>query len=313
METRAVPDIETLRTMSQGGKVSRDRRLWYVVPRLASVYVTWLLLHTNVSATQVTVSSIFAGLLGAILLAMKPAWIACLGVGALLVHHVLDKVDGEVARFRQSFSLSGVYLDELGHSLTFAGLFLGLGCHLSWDATRAKEVVATMVPAFIGALSMVMVRQNKGIGYLLFARNVLSQPALLSDSGSRHQPSLFSLESVLQDRSGGASAGAGPRTRFLAGLRDFVLLVSEYSFVLLLVLLGLVIELVTGSAAFLRGVLVTQAALQLMVLASLIWINYSGNVRSECLRLNALVREARDDRGTGGPAAPAASTDLERR
>ena len=311
MGAQSVPDIATLRRICQGDKLSMDRRLWYVVPRFASVYVTWLLLHTNVSATQVTVSSILAALLGTLLLAMEPAWVALLGAGALVVHHLLDKVDGEVARFRQSFSLSGVYLDELGHNLASAGLFMGLGCHLAWDTRAVKEVVANLGPAFIGALSIVMVRQNKGVGFLLFARNVLVQPALLLDCVPPRRPSLFSLEAVQRDRSREASAGAGAGIRLLAGLRDLVLLASEFSFVLLLVMGGLVIEMATGSAAFLRDVLVAQATLQLVVLASLIWINYTVNVRSECLRLNALVREARDEGGKVHPAAHGSPADRE--
>lgn len=263
------------------------------------------------SATQVTISSILAALLGTLLLAMEPTWVACLGAGALVIHHFLDKVDGEVARFRRSFSLSGVYLDELGHGLASAGLFLGLGCHLAWDARDIKEVVVTLGPAFIGALSMVMVRQNKGVGFLLFARNVLVQPALLLDCVPTRRHSLFSLESVTRDRSSETSAVAAPRTRFLAGLRDLVLLASEYSFVLLLVMGGLVLEMVTGSAAFLRGVLVAQAALQFAVLVSLIWINYTVNVRSECLRLNALVREAREEVGNFHPSAHGSPADRE--
>lgn len=305
MGARSIPDIGTLRMICQGEKLSHDRRLWYVLPRLASIYVTRLLLHTNVSAFQVTVASVLAVVVGAVLLGMEPAWVAFLGPVALLIHHVLDKVDGEIARFRQSFSLSGVYLDEIGHSLASAGLFLGLGVHLSWHARSVGDVVAILAPAFIGALSMVMARQNKGAGYLLFARNVLRQPALLAD-GAR-SPSVFSLETVLRDRSSEANTSTGPRARLLAGVRDLVLLVSEYSFVLLLVLVGLVIEMATAEAAFLRGLLVAQAALQLLVLASLVWINVTGNVHSECLRLNALVREARTESGARHPATPGPS------
>jgi phosphatidylglycerophosphate synthase len=293
MSARSIPDIQTLRGICQGEKLSQDRRLWYVIPRLASIYITWFLLHTSVSALQVTVMSVAAVVAGVVLLGMQPAWIAFLGAVALVIHHVLDKVDGEIARFRQSFSLSGVYLDELGHMLASAGLFLGLGAHLSWNARSAGEVVVILGPAFLGALSMVLVRQNKTAAYLVFARNVLAQPALLTDGVAHRSPSLFSLETVLRDRSGGPNASSGPRARLLAGLRDLVLLVSEYSFVLLLVLGGLILEMVTGDATFLRWLLVAQAALQLLVLASLIWINVTGNVRSECLRLNAMVRAAR--------------------
>jgi len=300
MGVHPIPDIGSLRTLCQGQKLSEDRRLWYVFPRLVSIYITWVLLHTNISALQVTVASVLAVLAGTVLLSMAPAWVALLGVVALMIHHLLDKVDGEIARFRQTFSLSGVYLDELGHTLASAGMFLGLGIHLCWKARGVEEVLTNLAPAFVGALSMVMVRQNKGAAYLVFARNVLRQPALLADGTAPRGPSLFSLETVLQDRGGNAKSKPGPRARFLAGLRDLVLLVSEYSFVLLLVLVGLAIEMITSDDTFLKGLLLGQAALQFLVLACLIWINVTGNLRSECLRLNALAREsARSDSGAG--------------
>jgi phosphatidylglycerophosphate synthase len=289
MGAQSIPDIRALREICQGQKLSQDRRLWYVIPRLVSIHITRLLLHTSVSALQVTVTSVVAVVVGATLLSLQPAWIAFLGTVALVIHHLLDKVDGEIARFRQSFSLSGVYLDELGHMLASAGLFLGLGFHLSWNARSVGEVVAILGPAFLGALSMVLVRQNKTAAYLVFARNVLTQPALLNDGVAHRAPSVFSLETVLRDRSGGANANPGARARLLATLRDLVLLVSEYSFVLLLLMGGLIFEMVTGDVTFLRWLLVAQAVLQLLVLVSLIWINATGNVRSECLRLNAMV------------------------
>jgi phosphatidylglycerophosphate synthase len=289
MSAQFIPDIRTLREICQGEKLSQDRRLWYVIPRLASIYITRLLLHTSVSAMQVTVASVIAVVIGAVLLGMQASWIAFLGALALVLHHVLDKVDGEIARFRQTFSLSGVYLDELGHMLASAGLVLGLGFHLSWNARSVGEVVAILGAAILGALSMVLVRQNKTAAYLVFARNVLSQPALLTDGAAHRSASVFSLETVLRDRSVGANANQGSRARLLATVRDMVLLVSEYSFVLLLSLLGLIFEMVTGDARFLMWLLVSQAVLQLLVLASLIWINVKGNLRSECLRLNAMV------------------------
>ena len=51
---------------------------------------------------------------GAILLATPPAWLALGGAALLLAYHLLDKVDGDVARYRGTFSIVGVYMDESG-------------------------------------------------------------------------------------------------------------------------------------------------------------------------------------------------------
>ncbi|WP_280691943.1 CDP-alcohol phosphatidyltransferase family protein [Kitasatospora sp. GAS204B] len=50
-------------------------------------------------------------------------------VGALLIqlYLLLDCVDGEVARWRRQTSLTGVYLDRVGHYMSEAALLTGLG------------------------------------------------------------------------------------------------------------------------------------------------------------------------------------------
>ena len=121
MTASPVPDLGTLRSICQGEKVRRDRRPWYVLSRRVSLGVTWVLLHTPVSANQVTFVSLLLTIAAGVLLAAPAANVALAGALALVLHYFLDKVDGEIARFRGVFSLKGLYLDELSHTFAYAG------------------------------------------------------------------------------------------------------------------------------------------------------------------------------------------------
>jgi phosphatidylglycerophosphate synthase len=293
-----VPDLGTLREICQGEKVRRDRRSWYALSRRISLGITWLLLHTPVTANLVTLTSLALSVVAGGLLAAPSATVALAGAGALVMHFFLDKVDGEIARYRRVYSLAGVYMDELSHTFAYAGTFAGLGIHLAWRAATAREAIVTLATGMAGALAMVMIRQNKSMGALLFAQNVLEQPELLPATRISAGAALLSREGVRQSR-GGDAGGAGRSwvAGAVARVRDLVLVISEFSFVLLLALIGLVIEAATGRTEFLAVVLRAQALLQAAVLVALIAINRSFNLETEGRRLSELaLKRARETR-----------------
>ena len=291
MTASPVPDLGTLRSICQGEKVRRDRRPWYVLSRRVSLGVTWVLLHTPVSANQVTFVSLLLTIAAGVLLAAPAAGIALAGAWALVLHYFLDKVDGEIARFRGVFSLKGLYMDELSHTFAYAGTFAGLGLHLAWRAATPLAAIEVLATAMIGAVAMVVIRQNKSMGALLYATGVMEQPRLLPAAEPSAHAALLSREGVHRSRGGEAGAAAPSGIQRLVALaRDLVLVISEFTFVLLVVLVGLAIEAATGSAVFLGWALRAQALLQVCVLLALIGINLAFNVESEARRLNELAR-----------------------
>src|SRR5439155_523710 len=147
MPATPVPDLGTLRSICQGEKVRQDRRPWYVLSRRVSIVITWWLLHTPVTANQVTLASLVLALAAGVLLAMPSKALALAAAGMLVVHYFLDKVDGEIARFRKVHSLTGVYMDELSHVFAYAGTFAGLGVHLAWRARTPAETLEVLEAA----------------------------------------------------------------------------------------------------------------------------------------------------------------------
>jgi phosphatidylglycerophosphate synthase len=290
MAQRTIPDIATLKELCHSGKLEKDRRSWYAASRGVAIYITWLLLHTNVTANQVTLMTISLALLGAIMLATPAAGLALAGACTMLAYHLLDKVDGDVARYRRTFSIVGVYLDEVGHGVAFAGLFLGLGLHLAWGAETVSRAMLVLSAGGLGAVCMVLARHHKSAGFLLYAQYVLVQPALMPEGTPSERPHPLSREGAHRSRRG-EIGDVGLKTRVIMRLRDTVLMFADFITILVLVVIGLVLQLVTGSPAFLSTVLVVEAVLNATVLLALFWINSSTNIRSECLRLDALARD----------------------
>lgn len=293
MAGRTVPDIATLKEICHRGKLDRDRRFWYAASRRVSIYITWVLVHTEISANQVTLLTVLLAAAGAVLLGTAPASLALCGALGLLAYHLLDKVDGDIARFRRTYSIVGVYLDEVGHGLAIAGTFLGLGLHLAWQAPTVERAIVTLGAGGLGAVCMLLARQHKSAGFLLYAQYILTQPALRPEPGAEETPHPLSREGAHRSRRGeGASGGIG--LRVLTMVRETLLMLADFIVVLAMVIAGLIVERATGDTRFLAAVLVMEAALQTLLLVALFWINATTSVRSEILRLDALAKSHGD-------------------
>ena len=107
--------IAQLRDILQREKLEGRERPWgyRLFQRGPSIYITWLLLRTPITPNAVTLLSILSGVGGAYLL-LYPNWKVKLAALFLFyLNLLLDRVDGEIARYKKQFSLKGIYLDEL--------------------------------------------------------------------------------------------------------------------------------------------------------------------------------------------------------
>jgi phosphatidylglycerophosphate synthase len=75
-------------------------------------------------------------------------------LGALLIqlYLLLDCVDGELARYRKQTSITGVYLDRVGHYLSEAALLVGLGVRAA-DIFHRDGGTTQWGWAFLGTLA----------------------------------------------------------------------------------------------------------------------------------------------------------------
>jgi phosphatidylglycerophosphate synthase len=95
--------------------------------RRLSAHVTRLLLATTLSANAITALMIPAGLLAAVSLSFRGMLPALGAVLLVQLQLLLDCSDGEVARWRRTFSPKGIYLDQIAHYSTEAALPAALG------------------------------------------------------------------------------------------------------------------------------------------------------------------------------------------
>lgn len=118
--------------------------------REISLRITRRLVTTKITPNQLTYVMTLFGVLAAPALLVPGIWGAVLGVVAVQMYLLLDCVDGEVARWKQQFSLSGVYLDRVGAYLCDAAVLVGFGLRAAdlWGTGRIDWLWA-----FLGTLA----------------------------------------------------------------------------------------------------------------------------------------------------------------
>ncbi|GAB3156676.1 CDP-alcohol phosphatidyltransferase family protein [Microbispora hainanensis] len=150
----SAPSVAELRAVAQP-QTTMDRRsgehwagLLYM--RRLSIYATWLLAKTPISPNQVTGLMILCGVASGAVLALPGFW-AALGAALLIqVYLLLDCSDGELARWTGRTSITGVYLDRVGHYFAEAALLIGLGFRASETLPDWYTVMG--VAAALGAI-----------------------------------------------------------------------------------------------------------------------------------------------------------------
>lgn len=115
--------------------------------RDAALPVTWLFLHTNVTANQVTLMSLGIGFLGIAWLTVPAMSGFFIGVVLLQLWYLLDHVDGQIARYRKQVTLTGRFFDFLTHHLIHAALFFGFGLYAYHETGIAFFIKWGFLPA----------------------------------------------------------------------------------------------------------------------------------------------------------------------
>ncbi len=122
------PSLATIRARAQKGRYrevgSWPARHW---ARPTAVYGTWVAVRLRLSAHQVTLLALIAGLAAAGGIATGTRVGFCAGVVLVWLMYWLDHVDGQLARLLGTASLEGVYLDYLLHHATTLALGFAMG------------------------------------------------------------------------------------------------------------------------------------------------------------------------------------------
>ena len=150
--------IAELREKLQAEKIAARRGYWgyKLLHRGPSIYITYLLLRTQIRPNHVSVVVLLVGIAGAVLAGLSPFSAKIAGIILLYLNLILDEVDGEIARYKKIFSLRGVYLDAVNHLLVpplfFASFVLGIARVTSLNETLLLAV------GLLGALSWMLIK-----------------------------------------------------------------------------------------------------------------------------------------------------------
>lgn len=136
--------------------------------RRVSLRVTRLLVNSPITANGYTYLMILAGVGAGAALLIPGVWGAVAGALLIQVYLLLDCVDGELARWRRQTSITGVYLDRVGHYICEAAFLVGLGF-------RAADLHADgwTVLGFTAALGVILVKSETDLVDVARARSGL--------------------------------------------------------------------------------------------------------------------------------------------
>jgi phosphatidylglycerophosphate synthase len=254
-----VPPVRELEAICGGegrDPVERlDFRLAYArLVRRLSIRLTWVLLHTRLSANQVTVGAILTGIAGALLLAWNEFWPLIVGLVLLQLSFVLDYSDGEIARYRaiergDATGAGGTYLDWIGHYYVPATMTAAL----AYGAFSANDFEWLLLAALVIVFSLVRIpysaRDHVLLGLYRDRPELRSDPEFLRVVLARQggDPDLLDLEADYSRRRTGAH-GEGLLWRRQTNLGQLLVFPGYVNLVTVFTLLDLVLSGLAGDS-----------------------------------------------------------------
>ena len=151
-----------------------------------SPYLTWLLLRTSISANGVTGLMILVGWATAAALLIPGIAGAALAVVLGQLQMLVDCSDGEVARWRNTRSPAGVFLDKVGHYSTEALIPIVLGIRAAGWPLEFPADFAWTTAGFALALVIVL---NKALNDMVHVARANAGLEKLSDRKGEAEPS----------------------------------------------------------------------------------------------------------------------------
>jgi phosphatidylglycerophosphate synthase len=179
------PTIAELRAVTQPPSVTgrRNSEHWTgdLYQRRLSPYLTRVLLGTAITANGVTVLMIVTGAAAGAALLLPGLLGAVLAAVLGQLQMLWDCCDGEVARWRQTFSPAGFFLDKLGHTVAESAIPLALG-------VRADGGFELGGWTTMGALLAVLVLVNKSLNDAVHIARAVSGLPKLEDRSEEAAP-----------------------------------------------------------------------------------------------------------------------------
>ena len=275
-----LPSIAELRTITQTAKTESDQRWSYLLFRRVSIYITWCLLHTRITANQATVLSLLTAFAGLGVLGIGARWSWAVGLALLMAYHLLDRVDGEIARYRGVTSIHGIYLDNVGHHITAAGVLIAAGYALRGEVASPTSL---LLLAAAGGVASSLARVAKHAAFQLHTQYVFDDPSLASNLPEATGP--LTRSAIRETRVTNNGRGAGLKTGAIGLVAGFILTWTQFPATVALLFAAWLVDVARGGTTVATWTLIVVCALQIAAYAAAEVANLSQNLASETRRL----------------------------
>lgn len=177
------PTIAQIREVSQPlsvtGRSNAEHWVADLYLRKLSPYLTKILLKTPITANGVTYLMILTGVSISTALLIPGYKGILLALFLSQLQMLWDCCDGEIARWRQTQSPKGVFLDRVGHYLTESLIPIAFALRLlGWP----NEQVIDWKLAFFGALISILILLNKAFNDIVHVSRAFAGMQKLADS-----------------------------------------------------------------------------------------------------------------------------------
>jgi phosphatidylglycerophosphate synthase len=143
--------MESIKELREICEKEPHKEIWiHTFLNKKSLHLTKLLLHTPVTPNQVTVTGIIGGFIGVVLISSPKLWVHLLGYFLVFFYYMTDYSDGQIARYKKMTSITGRYLDYIGHIVVYPLMFLSLGVYLfNQSGNLINLLIGTTTALFI--------------------------------------------------------------------------------------------------------------------------------------------------------------------
>lgn len=161
-------------TLRKKCKRQSDYIITLFITNEVSLFITWILVKTRVTPNQVTVASLFCGILCGLF--YLSGWFLA-GSFFLFMSHVFDCTDGNLARAKEAFSPIGRWLDSIGDKTADVFIFLCISFYFYLNSNESIWIYLTLLDATLLilyyyivdiALALKISPQNQNITSLSF-------------------------------------------------------------------------------------------------------------------------------------------------
>ncbi len=129
--------------------------------RYISTIITSLLVNTSITPLQITWAHLFIAMIAAVLFGIGDYLLTILAALLFVLSYILDMVDGELARYRETRSEVSVWLDHVSDYITLFFVLAGIAIGEFKNTDNATTLILALISCvLIGSIGVVNISKR---------------------------------------------------------------------------------------------------------------------------------------------------------